>query len=62
MAQPNEMRRSDFIHWRLAEETDVEIRSWLDGHSRFLLSPHRAAQELLRNQNRQPAAGPAPPE
>jgi transposase InsO family protein len=37
-AQPNEMWQSDFIHWRLADETDVEILNWLDDHSRFLLS------------------------
>ncbi|HSS59864.1 MAG TPA: IS481 family transposase [Candidatus Limnocylindrales bacterium] len=38
MAQPNEMWQSDFIHWRLADETDVEVLSWLDDHSRYLLS------------------------
>jgi hypothetical protein len=38
MAQPNEMWQSDFIHWRLADGTDVEILSWLDDHSRYLLS------------------------
>ena len=37
MAQPNEMWQSDFIHWRLADGTDVEILNWLDDHSRFLL-------------------------
>jgi hypothetical protein len=37
-AQPNEMWQSDFIHWRLADETDVEILNWLDDHSRLLLS------------------------
>jgi hypothetical protein len=25
MAQPNEMWQSDFIHWRLADGTDVEL-------------------------------------
>jgi transposase len=34
MAQPNEMWQSDFIHWRLADETDVEVLNWLDDHSR----------------------------
>jgi hypothetical protein len=29
MAQPNEMWRSDFIHWRLLDGTDVEILNWL---------------------------------
>ncbi len=38
MAQPNEMWQSDFIHWRLADGTDVEILTWLDDHSRYLLS------------------------
>jgi transposase InsO family protein len=37
-AQPNEMWQSDFIHWRLADGTDVEILNWLDDHSRYLLS------------------------
>jgi hypothetical protein len=32
------MWQSDFIHWRLAEGSDVEILNWLDDHSRFLLS------------------------
>src|SRR6202044_118500 len=43
MAQPNEMWQSDFIHWRLADGTEVEILNWLDDHSRYLLSctPHR---------------------
>jgi transposase InsO family protein len=38
MAQPNEMWQSEFIHWRLADGTDVEILNWLDDHSRDLLS------------------------
>ena len=38
MAQPNEMWQSDFIHWRLADGTDLEILNWLDDHSRYLLS------------------------
>ena len=38
MAQPNEMWQSDFIHWRLADGSDVEILNWLDDHSRYLLS------------------------
>jgi transposase InsO family protein len=38
MAQPNEMWQSDFIHWRLADGTDVEVLNWLDDHSRFLVS------------------------
>jgi transposase InsO family protein len=38
MAQPNEMWQSDFIHWQLADGTDVEVLNWLDDHSRYLLS------------------------
>lgn len=38
MAQPNEMWQSDFMHWRLADGTDIEILNWLDDHSRYLLS------------------------
>jgi transposase InsO family protein len=37
-AQPNECWQSDFTHWRLADDTDVEILNWLDDHSRLLLS------------------------
>jgi len=37
-AQPNETWQSDFTHWRLADETEVEILNWLDDHSRLLLS------------------------
>lgn len=36
-AQPNECWQSDFMHSRLADGADVEIISWLDDHSRFLL-------------------------
>jgi transposase InsO family protein len=36
-AAPNEVWQSDFTHWRLADGTGVEIISWLDDHSRFLL-------------------------
>lgn len=36
--QPNECWQSDFTHWRLADDTDVEILNWLDDHSRMLLS------------------------
>ena len=37
-AQPNECWQSDFTHWRLADDTDVEILNWLDDHSRYLLA------------------------
>ena len=36
-AAPNELWQSDFTHWRLADDTEVEIISWLDDHSRYLL-------------------------
>ena len=32
-AQPNGMWQSDFMHWRLADGSDVEILNWLDDHS-----------------------------
>lgn len=34
---PNELWQSDFTHWRLADGSEVEIISWLDDHSRYLL-------------------------
>ena len=37
-AVPNECWQSDFTHWRLADDTDVEILSWLDDHARYALS------------------------
>jgi transposase InsO family protein len=36
--QPNETWQSDFTHWRLADDSDVEILAWLDDHSRYALS------------------------
>lgn len=36
--QPNEMWQSDFMHWRPADGTDVEVLNWLDDHSRYLLA------------------------
>jgi transposase InsO family protein len=36
-ASPNEVWQSDFTHWQLADGTAVEIISWLDDHSRYLL-------------------------
>jgi transposase InsO family protein len=35
---PNELWQSDFTHWWLADGSEVEIISWLDDHSRYLLS------------------------
>jgi transposase InsO family protein len=37
-AAPNEVWQSDFTHWWLADGTEVEIISWLDDHSRYLLA------------------------
>ncbi len=34
---PNGCWQSDMTHWRLADGTEVEVVSWLDDHSRFLL-------------------------
>ena len=36
-AAPNGAWQSDFTHWRLADGSGVEIISWLDDHSRYLL-------------------------
>lgn len=36
-AQPNETWQSDFTHWRLSNNHDVEILNFLDDHSRLLL-------------------------
>ena len=37
-AAPNEVWQSDFTHWRLVDGSEVEICSWLDDHSRYLLA------------------------
>jgi transposase InsO family protein len=34
---PNGMWQSDFTHCRISDDTDFEVISWLDDHSRFLL-------------------------
>jgi len=36
-AMPNECWQSDFTHYRLTNGTDVEIITWLDDHSRYVL-------------------------
>jgi transposase InsO family protein len=50
-AMPNECWQSDFTHYRLADGTDVEVITWLDDHSRFVLhcTAHRpvTAQTVL---------------
>ena len=42
-AVPNECWQSDMTHWRLADDTVVEIITWLDDHSRMIMhiSCHR---------------------
>lgn len=35
--QPNQTWQSDFTHYALAAGTDVELITWLDDHSRYLL-------------------------
>ncbi len=45
-AEPNAVWQSDFTHWHLADGSEVEIVSWLDDHSRYLLgctACHRVA-------------------
>lgn len=37
-SMPNEVWQSDFTHWRLADGSEVELCSWLDDHSRYLLA------------------------
>jgi transposase InsO family protein len=36
--QPNETWQADFTHYRLANDVDIEILTWLDDHSRYALS------------------------
>jgi len=36
--QPNERWQADVTHWKLADETDVEILNVIDDHSRFLVA------------------------
>lgn len=35
---PNEMWQADITHWRLADDTDVEILNTIDDHSRLFLA------------------------
>ncbi len=37
-AMPNERWQADITHWRLADETEVEITNVIDDHSRFLVA------------------------
>jgi transposase InsO family protein len=36
--QPNELWQADVTHWRLADDTEVEILNILDDHSRLILA------------------------
>jgi transposase len=38
--QPNERWQADITHWRLADQTEVEILNILDDHSRVNLAAH----------------------
>lgn len=47
---PNETWQSDFTHFRLADDTDTEIITWLDDHSRFALhvsAHHRVTAKIV---------------
>ena len=35
---PNEMWQADFTHWRLADNSEVEVLCWIDDHSRYAIS------------------------
>jgi transposase InsO family protein len=35
---PNQTWQSDFTHYRLGDDTDVEVITWLDDHARYALS------------------------
>jgi transposase InsO family protein len=37
-AQPNELWQADVTHWRLADQSDVEILNIIDDHSRLLVA------------------------
>jgi transposase InsO family protein len=36
--QPNERWQADITHWKLSDETDIEILNVIDDHSRFLVA------------------------
>lgn len=44
-AAPNGCWQSDFTHWQLADGSPVEIITWLDDHSRFVL--HLSAHQRI---------------
>lgn len=48
--RPNELWQSDFTHWTLADDSEVEIIGWLDDHSRKLLhltAHHRVTGRIV---------------
>jgi len=56
---PNECWQSDFTHYRLAEDTDVEIITWLDDHSRYVLhcsAHHPVTAKIVLNTFRETVA------
>lgn len=42
---PNECWQSDFTYWQLADNTTIQIISWLDDHSRYLI--HISAHQSI---------------
>jgi transposase InsO family protein len=46
---PNELWQSDVTHWRLADDTSVEIINFIDDHSRLLLASHAVRIATARN-------------
>lgn len=60
-AMPNETWQSDFTHYRLTDGRDVEIITWLDDHSRYVL---HCSAHIPRSPPRscsRPSAPPSPP-
>ena len=57
-AAPNGCWQSDFTHWQLADGSDVEIITWIDDHSRFLL--HLSAHQRITGPTA-PCTGPPQP-
>ena len=49
---PNETWQADFTHWRLADDTNVEILCFIDDHSRYAISVtahHRVTGPIVVN-------------
>ena len=61
---PNECWQSDFTHYPLASGTDTEILTWLDDHSRYVLSVtahHRVTGPIVLAAFRAAVAAYGPP-